>query len=1028
MMTKLKIKMFLLAVLCVFSICNVFARNLYLDNKHPKASDANPGTKSKPWKTVTFAGKQLRAGDKLTIMPGTYYGTLRVERSGQTNKRIIIEGSSLGDVIISGAKSIKSWKRTKKDPRVWEAPYSSKVSFWPKKKQYGHFYVSSEPADLTINGMPLFWAYDGEIYPGTWKIDKNKTRIYVRLPDDTNPNKYLMEVVGSDFGVDLPAIRGKHYSYYTIRNLIVRRFGVGLRLYGNHIHVENNIVEWNAYNGVQAGSPSLSMILKNNLIQWNGNRGTNMAPKGKFINNRFLFNNWKLNSPGWDAAGLKGCTFGLEGLIAGNEAAYNGAIGIWTDIYPSNAVFKNNIAHDNANIGFESEISNKSLWSSNLSYRNKVGFMVYSSSANTIKDNILSDNYVGLHYYFKRHRLCHEIKGVESLLKGIEPLKRELLKQKNSRGKKVAYDWLVKLLNKNMEFLKRRLARHERNYGKEGAYDWFQDLLKYDYPCALFRDNLTENNLLLNNGLNFNNAAPKLLPNPKEKGIITNNIFRNNVLVHSKSQKMIAGYASLKQFQDKSKDGKQCLSFAKFNLSELPKWAQKLYAKYAKELNYPRAYQSKSIKEIYNELRVKNGPCRYDSFVTPSGLAAVARICESKKLQEEKFSDPALRAYYINYKNKPTLVLWRKHGRPGDFAPILLKGLSQNTVLENSYGKKLPLQWKGNIVSVNVGTWPLYLVGVKKNNITEVQPFTLQMPKKLEYEKTMNIVIENPIGHGTLYIDKYQGVKNCPDKLIVKANKTVFPLTLSKTAKDSIIEFRIAGYLNGMYAGRIIRLFTGKSGMNKNRVLAAKSFNPILLAGVANCRLDGDIPNESLLQMGVTQSLKNLPKHIKIGNILFEINKGPKACIGFNSTHVKGKPRPELVTIKLGGKKYKYLAFVQVCAYAPSKIGVPLLKYSLNYDDNLVESTYIKSGINIIDWWTAMNIDQKTILNSNSSWKIWSGDCGNGHEVNIYVHIWENPHPDAGIMSLQINAADPDKKSLMGIIAISGLENKKKKK
>jgi len=988
--------MFLLAVLCIFNGCGSFGtgsnsqtpvvNQYYVDAKHPNASDDNPGTEDKPWKTVVFAGKTLKAGDKLTIKPGIYYGRVKLENSGVEGKPIIIEGSSLGDVVISGDKAVKGWKRVKRNSRIWEASYTQKLHSWPpRNSKHSRFYVSSEPADLSMDGLPLFWSYDGECISGSWRVDKKAKRIYVRLPDDTDPNTHLMEVISDDYGIDIPPRHGKRGDYVIIRNLVIRRFGRGLRLYGKHIQIENNIVEWCAYVGIQVGSRTSNMVLKNTILQWNGNQGTNMSPKGKFINNRFLFNNWKLNSPGWDAAGLKGCAFGLEGTIEGNEAAYNGAMGIWLDIYPMNTVVRNNIAHDNANAGLENEISDKSIWSGNLSYRNKMGFFLYGSSNIIFRDNVIADNLIGIKYNFRRTRVPHD--------------------------------------TKDMKLLQRFLKKYVDNYSKEEAYDWLQDFLTYHSPCSLFKNNLAEKNLLLNNGVDFSNSPPKQLEDPKEKWMISGNTFKDNVLVNSKTENMVEGYASFAQYQKKTKDGKKCLSFNKLDLAKFPDWGQTLYAKFAKKVKSYRSYLS--VKHIYNDLGVRNGGwCGYSNSPTPAGLLALARICESEQLQEKKFSDPFLKAYFINYKNKQTLVLWRKHGRPADFVPVILKGIPENATLETSWGKSMPLKRKNDLVSINVGTWPLYIVGVGKN-ISELQPFSLKMPEKLEYGKQMELVLENHIGSGVVYIDKYMGIEQCPEKISVSGNKILLPVTLSEDARNGFVQFRIAGHFEGLYAGQMVRLFTGKSGQLADRILKEKGFAPVAIDAAANCRLDGDSPEESLMQMGVSSSLKNLPNQINLSNIPFVINKGSKACIGFNSTHVKGKARPDFVTIDLGGKKYKYLAFLQACAWAPKKLGIPLLKYSLNYVDNFSESTYVKNGINIMDWWRTMDENKKKILNSNNTWQGWSGNCGSGHDVQLYVYIWKNPKPDVGIKSLQISTADPDKKVLMGVVAVSALENKK---
>lgn len=64
--------------------------------------DGNPGTLDRPWKTISFAAKQLQAGDSLFIRGGIYQEHVDFENSGTSESPILI--SSFGDeeAIIDG--------------------------------------------------------------------------------------------------------------------------------------------------------------------------------------------------------------------------------------------------------------------------------------------------------------------------------------------------------------------------------------------------------------------------------------------------------------------------------------------------------------------------------------------------------------------------------------------------------------------------------------------------------------------------------------------------------------------------------------------------------------------------------------------------------------------------------------------------------------------------------------------------------------------------------------------------------------
>lgn len=56
----------------------------------PNGDDSAPGSPSAPWRTLDHANRILRAGDTLTLHPGTYHGVIRPERSGDGSTRPII--------------------------------------------------------------------------------------------------------------------------------------------------------------------------------------------------------------------------------------------------------------------------------------------------------------------------------------------------------------------------------------------------------------------------------------------------------------------------------------------------------------------------------------------------------------------------------------------------------------------------------------------------------------------------------------------------------------------------------------------------------------------------------------------------------------------------------------------------------------------------------------------------------------------------------------------------------------------------
>ena len=74
-----------------------------VDQKHPKASDAGPGTKEAPFKTIGKGASVAKAGDTLLIGTGTYRERFVIKNSGAKDKPITVKTAPGQRVIINGA-------------------------------------------------------------------------------------------------------------------------------------------------------------------------------------------------------------------------------------------------------------------------------------------------------------------------------------------------------------------------------------------------------------------------------------------------------------------------------------------------------------------------------------------------------------------------------------------------------------------------------------------------------------------------------------------------------------------------------------------------------------------------------------------------------------------------------------------------------------------------------------------------------------------------------------------------------------
>ena len=66
------------------------AKEYFVDQKHPSASDNNAGTAAQPWKTIARAGKakELQPGDTVLIKSGLYREAANITVSGEPGKPV----------------------------------------------------------------------------------------------------------------------------------------------------------------------------------------------------------------------------------------------------------------------------------------------------------------------------------------------------------------------------------------------------------------------------------------------------------------------------------------------------------------------------------------------------------------------------------------------------------------------------------------------------------------------------------------------------------------------------------------------------------------------------------------------------------------------------------------------------------------------------------------------------------------------------------------------------------------------------
>jgi len=193
----------------------------------PKGDDANPGTESKPFRTIQRAAEAAQPGDIITVHEGVYRERVDPPRGGTSDAQRIIYQAAPGEkVVITGAEPVKGWTKVSND--TWQVilpdtffgnfnPFADIVrgDWCSNRSGYhtgavyldGHWLTETVKQDEVMKpaGSNPFWFAT---------VDEKNTTILAQFKD-VNPNEKNVEVnvrktvfTPSKTGINYLTVRG----------------------------------------------------------------------------------------------------------------------------------------------------------------------------------------------------------------------------------------------------------------------------------------------------------------------------------------------------------------------------------------------------------------------------------------------------------------------------------------------------------------------------------------------------------------------------------------------------------------------------------------------------------------------------------------------------------------------------------------------------------------------------------------------------------------------------------------------------
>ncbi len=363
-----------------------WTRTYVVDQNHPEASDENPGTPAKPFRTIGRAAELLAPGERVVVKSGVYREEI-VPRAGGTGPEAMIgyEAAPGARVLVKGSRVLGGpWERSKNpdesSEKLWMAALPA--ALFPGENPFALENASAE--DIAIMpwaapwiDRPPFSLRRGVVFqdgrrlqqlaahvdltwvPGSFWVAPSGSVVHVRPFGDVDPNTAVMEVTAQQhlfapIETDLGYIRVAGFHFLHAGNGYPRT-GVGAVFTrgGHHWLIEENTVSDVNSVGIEIGTRSLETadrersradserarrnpgrhIVRRNHLFGCGRGGI----QGLAVRRALVEENWIHDSGWWDVERLWE-TGGIklllnEGtLVQGNRIErITGGGGIWLD-------------------------------------------------------------------------------------------------------------------------------------------------------------------------------------------------------------------------------------------------------------------------------------------------------------------------------------------------------------------------------------------------------------------------------------------------------------------------------------------------------------------------------------------------------------------------------------------------------------------------------------------------------------------------------------------------------------------------
>ena len=271
-------------------------------------SNGNPGTSTKPWRTIAYAAGQMNAGDTTYVRGGTYHEQLiQFRRSGTSSAPIKLLSASGEFPVID-----------------FDNKASNKMILFQNSSgyKYGIGWITMEGFEIrnAWNGIKIYNGYDLSIRRN-WIHDSRGTGIFgngTRILIDRNRINH--NAYGSSFPPGGHGIYANGTGFKITNNIIYDNLTYGIQQNGSASSLYKS-----TYHPSPEFALSANWLVANNTIAYNKN-GSGMVVWGSTCNKALIQNNVfyenSINSPSTSSQGVNFISTTCTGIAIRNNLAY----------------------------------------------------------------------------------------------------------------------------------------------------------------------------------------------------------------------------------------------------------------------------------------------------------------------------------------------------------------------------------------------------------------------------------------------------------------------------------------------------------------------------------------------------------------------------------------------------------------------------------------------------------------------------------------------------------------------------------